>query len=110
MKKNKYNYFQIRQMILNDCSDLLYFQISPEQNLVEVMDSLDQVGVIMKIEERFDICIKDVDAEKFFDKKHVTVDDLINELEKYGIINLKQERKQKLENMFKKPRKYKNKL
>lgn len=69
------------------------------------MDSLDQVGIIIKIEERFDISIEDTDAEKFFDKKHVTVDDLINELEKYGIINQKKkERRQKFKKMFKKSR------
>lgn len=67
------------------------------------MDSLDQVGIIIKIEERFNISIEDTDAEKFFDKKHVTVDDLINELEKYGIINQKKkERRQKFKKMFKK--------
>lgn len=69
------------------------------------MDSLDQVGIIIKIEERFDISIEDTDAEKFFDKKHVTVDDLINELENYGIINQKKkERRQKFKKMFKKSR------
>lgn len=107
MKKNKYNYFQIRQMILNDCSELLGTQISPEQNLTEIMDSLDQISIIMNIENRFNICIKDVDAEKFFNKKHVTVDDLINELGNHGIINLKKERKQKIENVFNKSRNYK---
>lgn len=58
------------------------------------MDSLDQVGIIIKIEERFDISIEDTDAEKFFDKKHVTVDDLINELKNYGIINQKKKKKE----------------
>lgn len=96
MQKNKHNYYNIKKTILNECSELIGYDVSLEQNLVDILDSLDQVSLIMKMEEGFDICIQDVDAEKFFNKDVVTIDNIVDELKDYGVIDINKKRKEKI--------------
>ena len=63
------------------------------------MDSLDKVELILKIEREFDIYVDDYDAEKMFNDI-VYIKDMKNILrEKYNIIDIKGERKLKINNL-----------
>lgn len=82
--------------ILNDRN----LTVNINSNLFEIMDSLDAVEFIMKIEKEFDIQIPDEDAERItYGNK--TIKDIKNELKIYGIIDIQEERKNKIINIEK---------
>ena len=73
-------------------------EINLNTNLSELdLDSLDQVELIMDMEKEFDIAIDDEDAEKLMTREKLTVIDIRKFLsDKYGVIDIKAERKEKI--------------
>jgi len=75
-----------------------YHDINLGTNLVKLgLDSLDQVQMIIDLENEFDISIDDTFAEEMT-LKIVIVRDILEMLhDKYGIIDIKEERKNKID-------------
>jgi len=72
--------------------------IDIDTNLYEVFDSLESVEFIMDLEKEFDIVIPDEHAEKII-SNGVTLKDVKKELEVYGVIDIREQRKDKINNI-----------
>lgn len=82
----------------NSKDDIENLDIQLETNLYDLgLDSLDQVELVIDIENKFDIAIPDDDLDDLNDWK---VKDIISYLkEKYDIVDIRQERYDKLDNL-----------
>jgi len=69
--------------------------INDNTNLSEVFDSLGSVEFIMELEKEFGINIPDAHADRIMNEG-VTLKDVKKELEVYGVIDIKEQRKDKL--------------
>jgi acyl carrier protein len=90
--------------IIKDKLELVDSEIVPvinntNTNLIDIInfDSLDEIEIIMDIEKEFGIFIRDDDAEKIMATNPLTIITIYTFLkDKYGLIDIKDERKNKI--------------
>jgi len=96
--KNMIKSTDLDDLLINILIDHTGEDVDLDTNIADIgLDSLDAVEISMKIEKDFDITLNDDEFEMFSLKNKIKIKDIKVFLRKYGVFDVREERKRKIE-------------